>query len=444
MSKFCALRGLATSSRPYTAVHIPVLLREALQLLQPRSGETYCDATFGDGGYTKALLGACVGPRQPLPRLEDSGCKLTTQHRAVTVRSLPLTRTLWLLKKPGVWSIREATGNERQLLRYHWECIYAHSVGMGRLFPILGRFGHASRLVKEHLKWSQPCFDGMVFDIGVSNGQLETPSRGFSYRFDGPLDMRMFSRGDVNAAALSSDETQEEARLLKKTITAYQVVNYFSQEQIADIIYQYGGERLSRKIAAAIIQARKKKPISTTSELAVIVQEAVPAPRWKRGDDEMLRNSAARTFQAIRMHVNDELEQLRSGLRATEHLLHPGGRLLVVTFHSLEDRMVKNFMHRCSGKRSIEDTDRPTSQFSIKRAAHRQHRRADALEFEKPALSEIESSQWAAEPSFELLNRKVVKADEDERGVNPRSRSAKLRGATRTVNEPVMPFGPLV
>jgi 16S rRNA (cytosine1402-N4)-methyltransferase len=147
---------------------------------------------------------------------------------------------------------------------------------------------------------SAPCFDGMVFDIGVSSGQIDNPERGFSYKMDGPLDMRMFARG-------SSDDEPH----VPRSITAYEVVNFYSRQQLADIIYQYGGDRLSRKIADAIVNARTSQPIKSTLALAQIVQAACPQPRWSRGGDDMVRNSAARTFQAIRIHINDEVTMIR-------------------------------------------------------------------------------------------------------------------------------------
>jgi 16S rRNA (cytosine1402-N4)-methyltransferase len=126
--------------------------------------------------------------------------------------------------------------------------------------------------------------------------QIDTPERGFSYKLDGPLDMRMFSRG-------SADNPPH----VPRSITAYEVVNFYSRQQLADIIYQHGGDRLSRKIADAIVDARVAQPIQSTLALAHIVQAACPQPRWSRGGDDMVRNSAARTFQAIRIHINDEV-----------------------------------------------------------------------------------------------------------------------------------------
>ena len=208
-------------------------------------------------------------------------------------------------------------------------------------------------------------------DIGVSSGQIETPERGFSYKLDGPLDMRMFSRGRNASTAVEFDNEKE---LLKKSISAYEIVNFFSREQIANIIYQYGGDRLSRKIADAIVTARQIQPIETTLALASVIQKACPQPRWQRGNDDMLRNSAARTFQAFRIYINDELSELESALRSSEHLLKPGGRLVAVTFHSLEDRIVKNFMFHCAGKRSLSEAEE--NQFSLKRQASKNYKKA--------------------------------------------------------------------
>jgi 16S rRNA (cytosine1402-N4)-methyltransferase len=187
-----------------------------------------------------------------------------------------------------------------------------------RLYPILGKFGNVGTLVNKKV-------DGIMMDIGVSSGQIETPERGFSYKLDGPLDMRMFSRGRQHQGVFENEHA-----LLKKSISAYEIVNFFSREQIADIIYQvikkntkkkklhvgliiiiikkYGGDRLSRKIAAAIVTARQEGPIETTSSLATIIQKACPQPRWQRGNDDMVRNSAARTFQALRISINDEVK----------------------------------------------------------------------------------------------------------------------------------------
>ncbi|CAO3600042.1 unnamed protein product [Absidia cylindrospora] len=319
----------------------------------------------------------------------------------------------------------------------------------GRLFPILGRFGDIHRLVKTQLPWSLPCFDGMVMDIGVSSGQVETASRGFSYKLDGPLDMRMFSRGrDADTTNISPNEQA----LLRKSISAYEIVNFFSRDQIANIIYQYGGDRLSRKIAAAIVDARQLEPIETTGSLASIIQKACPQPRWKRGDDDMLRNSAARTFQAIRIYINNELGELESALRSSEYMLKADGSLVAVTFHSLEDRMVKNFMHHCVGKRSMEESEH--NQFDMKRAVHREWKKASrrlSHDDDQQTLAFIDRKKHTTgsvtsnvTTSFRLPSKKVILPTRQETAINPRSRSAKLRVAQRTIGDPMEPFGPLM
>lgn len=352
--------------------------------------------TFGDGGYTKALL-------------DNYDCKVVAMDQDPTAygKALKLSK----------------------LQPYK-----------DRLFPVLGRFGTAYETIeKEFDNWQIPCFDGIVMDIGVSSGQIETPERGFSYKLDGPLDMRMFSRGRND----STLEFENEEELLRKSISAYEIVNFFSREQIADIIYQYGGDRLSRKIASAIVAARQTEPIETTLSLANIIQKACPQPRWQRGNDDMLRNSAARTFQAFRIYINNELSELESVLRSSEHLLKPGGRLVAVTFHSLEDRIVKNFMHHCAGKRSITEAEQ--NQFSLKRQASREYRKA----MKQGASEGLSHKQYVPKreqviPSFELCTKHVVQPTEEEIEENPRSRSAKLRVAKRTNAPALEPFGPLL
>lgn len=214
--------------------------------------------------------------------------------------------------------------------------------------------------------------DGVVLDLGVSSMQLDRAERGFSFQKDGPLDMRMGNSGPT-AADLCA--TADEAEL-------------------ADILYIYGEERASRRIARAIVKARAEAPIETTRHLARIVESQLP--RAKPGQ----AHPATRSFQAIRIAVNDEFGELAAGLEAAERALNPGGRLAVVTFHSLEDRMVKRFMQDRAGKAGQGSRHAPPTE-------------ADA-------------------PGFTLLTRKAVGADADELQANPRSRSARLRVARRT------------
>ncbi|KAI9305323.1 MraW methylase family-domain-containing protein [Cunninghamella echinulata] len=404
---------------PYSKIHKPVMLEEVLDQLSPVSGGVYGDLTFGDGGYTKAILDSC-------------DCKVVAIDQDPTAYEKALQLS--------------------NLQQYK-----------GRLFPLLGRFGDVYHLTKKQLSWSVPCFDGVVMDIGVSSGQIETPSRGFSYKLDGPLDMRMFSRGkEIDVSTLPDTEQA----LLRKSISAYEIVNFFSREQIANIVYQYGGDRLSRKIASAIVDARQSQPIETTSALASIIQKACPQPRWKRGDDDMVRNSAARTFQALRIYINNELGELENALKASEYILKPNGNLVAVTFHSLEDRIVKNFMHHCSGKRSIEEAKQ--NQFDIKKSANREYKKASKklstpsyyrdnddgqqhtlLYMEKKnkgrsMMDDDHHHQQQQQPSFQLLSKKVITPSHQEIQDNARSRSAKLRSAQRTSSVPLLPFGPLI
>lgn len=241
----------------------------------------------------------------------------------------------------------------------------------GRFEAVLGRYGEMAGLAEAQ---GFEAVDGVVLDIGVSSMQLDQPERGFSFAKDGPLDMRMGAAG----------------------LSAADVVNSFEETQIADIIYVFGEERRSRAIAKAIVKARAEAPITRTGELAEIVAGVLG-----RGRNET-KHPATRTFQGLRLYVNSELEELARGLFAAERLLKPGGRLVVVTFHSLEDRIVKRFFANRSappqkGSRHLPDQD--TKDFL---------------------------------PCFQLLNRRPVEPSEDEVQSNPRARSARLRAGRRT------------
>jgi 16S rRNA (cytosine1402-N4)-methyltransferase len=214
--------------------------------------------------------------------------------------------------------------------------------------------------------------DGVVLDLGVSSMQLDRAERGFSFQKDGPLDMRMAQDGP----------------------SAADLVNSAPEETLADILFHYGEERASRRIARAILRARAEGPIETTLQLAAVVSSCLPRP--KPGQS----HPATRSFQALRIAVNDEYGELFRGLMAAERALAPGGRLAVVTFHSIEDRMVKRFLQAGAGRAGRANRYAPE-------APHRA-------------------------PRWTLVTRKAITADDAEQAANPRARSARLRVAIRT------------
>jgi len=310
--------------------HSPVMLAEVLRALEPRDGGVYVDATFGAGGYSRGLL-------------EAADC------------------TVWGIDRdPLAQSIGADLGREFP----------------GRLTVLAGRFGDMRELLSSV---GVERVDGVALDLGVSSMQLDDPARGFSFRADGPLDMRM----------------DADSRLGHDMTTAADVVNSLAEQELADLIYKYGEERASRRVARAIVELREKAPITRTEELADLIRGVVR--KSKDGIDP-----ATRTFQALRIFVNDELGELVRGLAGAEALLAPGGRLAVVSFHSLEDRVVKEFLRERSGggpRPSRHLPDLPVS-------THK--------------------------PTFTLITRGTVKPGAAETRSNPRARSARLRWAVRT------------
>lgn len=316
----------STDSR---ARHIPVLLAEVLASLKPHNGATFIDATFGAGGYTRAIL-------------ESAGCSVLALDRdpSAILASEPLRREFG-----------------------------------DRLTLVESRF---SELGEVAIEQAIAPVDGVVLDIGVSSMQLDQAERGFSFQSDGPLDMRMSSSG----------------------ISAADVVNSFDEEPLAGIIFALGEERRSRVIARAIVKARGATPIVTTRALAELVSRAVGG---RRGDPQ---HPATQTFQALRIYVNDELGELARGLAAAEQVLKPGGRLVVVTFHSLEDRIVKRFLQERAGKETQGSRHLPPQSVKLN------------------------------PPSFEIVNPRPLTPSKEELEVNPRARSARLRAAVRTQAPP--------
>jgi 16S rRNA (cytosine1402-N4)-methyltransferase len=321
-----------------TTPHTPVMLPEVLAALAPKPGELIVDATFGAGGYSTAILDAA-----------------------------PDARVLAFDRDPT--AVQAARGLTP---RYP-----------GRLNVINAPFGDMERYVRIECtpdgqpQLGRPLADGVVFDIGVSSMQIDRAERGFSFQNHGPLDMRMSQSGD-HAGPSAAD-----------------LVNTLPEEELADILFNYGDERRSRAIARAILKARAVKPFETTLELVSCVGRVL-GPAKIDG-----RSPATRTFQALRIAVNDELGELARGLTAAENLLKPGGRLAVVTFHSLEDRIVKQFFTARTGR---------TPQGS---------------RFAPPV-------QRGRDASFGFVNHRPVGPGDEETARNPRARSAKLRTAVRT------------
>lgn len=305
------------------ARHIPVLLREAIGALHLREGGRYLDATFGAGGYSQAIL------------------------------SHPGTRVLALDRDP-----QAVRGGQPLVER-----------SAGRLTLVEARFAELEDVARRS---EFAPLDGVVFDVGVSSMQFDEAARGFSFRGEGPLDMRMEGRG----------------------LSAADIIASADEETLADIFYHYGEERAARRIARAIVHDRKLAPFTSTKALASLIERVAPA----RPTDI---HPATKSFQALRIAVNDELGQLVAALHGAERVLREGGRLVIVSFHSLEDRLVKLFLSHRSGRGETGSRRLPG-------------------ELAPP------------EPTFVCEARQPVTPSSEEIAANPRARSAKLRFAMRS------------
>lgn len=310
--------------------HVTVLLDEAVAALNIRPEGVYVDATFGRGGHSRAIL-ARLGPKGRLIALD---------------------------RDPAAVAAGETWSDGRFTL--------VHTAFSG--------LGEAVR------RQGLDQVDGVLFDLGVSSPQLDEGARGFSFRFDAPLDMRM-------------DTT--------KGLTAAQWLNQAAEEEIARVVRDYGEERFARQVARAVVKARAETPLETTRQLATLVAGAVRTR--ERGQDP-----ATRTFQAVRIFINRELEEVEAALPQATGLLRPGGRLVVISFHSLEDRMVKRFM------RSESEGEQVPPEIPLTAADLR--------------------------PGRLRLVGKAMRPSEEESRINPRARSATMRIAERTNAESGAPW----
>ena len=295
--------------------HIPVLLMPSVDGMNIRPDGIYADMTFGGGGHSREILS----------RLGDGGRLLSFDQDEDAERNI--------VDNPHFTFVRSNFRYLKNFLRYH---------GIEQV-------------------------DGILADLGVSSHHFDDSERGFSFRGDGPLDMRMNKRAGITAA---------------------DIVNNYSEERLADIFYLYGELKNSRKIASVLAKARAIQPINTIGEFLEVIKPLFGREREKK--------ELAKVFQALRIEVNHEMEALKEMLCATAEVLRPGGRLVVITYHSLEDRLVKNMMKTGNVEGKME----------------------------KDFYGNVETP-------FRLVNNKVIVPDEEEIAVNPRSRSAKLRIAEK-------------
>ncbi|NXI70953.1 MET15 protein, partial [Anseranas semipalmata] len=345
----------STENKNCGRLHIPVMLEEVVNCLSPQSGQCFLDMTFGAGGHTTALL----------EKASD-----------ITVYALD--------RDPAAYKIAQ-----------HLSESYPKQIR-----ALLGQFSQSEALLIS--SGVEPgTLDGVLLDAGCSSMQFDTPERGFSLQKDGPLDMRM-----------DSDRYPDMP-------TAADVVNALDQQALASILRTYGEERHAKKIASAIVQARSIYPITRTQQLASIVAGAFPASALYARKDLLQRPThvATKTFQGLRIFVNDELHELFIGLKTAEKFLKPGGRLVALSFHSLEDRIIKRFLHGIDMREKYNLGSRQ----KIRQALKNSSREDDTQEFPNGKSN----SKWT------FIQKKVLTPQAKDIQTNPRGRSAKLRAAIK-------------
>ncbi|MBM3602822.1 MAG: 16S rRNA (cytosine(1402)-N(4))-methyltransferase RsmH [Alphaproteobacteria bacterium] len=317
---------MVATSQPTTLGHQPVMLAEVMRYLKPQAGGVMADATFGGGGYSRAIL------------------------------TVPGTTVYGFDADPAAQPRAQALAKEFDGGQYGERLRFFH--GFFDEIP--------QHLARANLPTSR-CLDGLVFDLGLSSFQLDDGMRGFSFSKDGPLDMRFAGAG----------------------LSAADVVNTYAEADLANIFFVYGEERFSRRIARKVVERRQQQPLTTTRQLADLIAGCIARPKGESGGERI--HPATRCFQALRIFVNDELRRLETALANALSLLRPLGRMVVVSFHSLEDRIVKQFLQQHHGAVLPNNT---------------------------PAAA------W-----FDILTRKPLNPSEVEIANNPRARSAKLRAA---------------
>ncbi|XP_044609675.2 12S rRNA N(4)-cytidine methyltransferase METTL15 isoform X3 [Equus asinus] len=348
-------RSQDSSSEAMTKLHIPVMVEEVVRCLAPQKGQIFLDMTFGSGGHTRAIL---------------------QKESDITLYALD--------RDPTAYALAE------QLSELYPKQIRA----------MLGQFSQAEALLMK--AGVQPeTLDGVLLDLGCSSMQLDAPERGFSLRKDGPLDMRM------------------DGGRYPDMPTAADVVNALDQQALASILRTYGEEKHAKKIASAIVQARSIYPITRTQQLASIVAGAFPPSAIYARKDLLQRSThiATKTFQAFRIFVNDELNELYTGLKTAQKFLRPGGRLVALSFHSLEDRIVKRFLLGISmAERFNLSARQKVIQSSQLGSGHK---------------NKEGGSTGRAPLMWELIHKKVLTPEDQDVEDNPRGRSAKLRAAIK-------------